>query len=44
MKKIIIQCLFFCVALDPDVSPDEIKEKESLIQQVLELQNTLDGK
>jgi hypothetical protein len=30
--------------LDPDVSPDEQEEKARLISQVLELQNTLDGK
>ncbi|RWS03577.1 hypothetical protein B4U79_15394 [Dinothrombium tinctorium] len=30
-------------SLDPDLSPDEGGEKERLIQQVLELQNTLDG-
>uniref|UniRef100_A0A1B6KRN4 Uncharacterized protein n=1 Tax=Graphocephala atropunctata TaxID=36148 RepID=A0A1B6KRN4_9HEMI len=31
-------------SLDPDISPDEIEEKSRLISQVLELQNTLDGK
>lgn len=31
-------------SLDPDVSPDEQEEKARLISQVLELQNTLDGK
>ncbi|CAG2165264.1 unnamed protein product [Oppiella nova] len=30
-------------SLDPDLSPDEMEEKERLITQVLELQNTLDG-
>ena len=30
--------------LDPDISPDEQEEKARLISQVLELQNTLDGK
>jgi hypothetical protein len=30
--------------LDPDISPDEQQEKARLIAQVLELQNTLDGK
>jgi len=29
-------------SLDPDLSPDEVEEKERLIAQVLELQNTLD--
>jgi len=29
-------------SLDPDMSPDEVEEKERLIAQVLELQNTLD--
>jgi len=29
-------------SLDPDLSPDEMEEKERLITQVLELQNTLD--
>ena len=29
--------------LDPDVNPDEEEEKQRLINQVLELQNTLDG-
>lgn len=38
-----LRCLI--LALDPDgMSPDEAEEKERLIQQVLELQNTLDGK
>lgn len=32
------------LGLDPDVSPDEQEEKARLISQVLELQNTLDGK
>lgn len=31
-------------SLEPDVSPDEQEEKARLISQVLELQNTLDGK
>ena len=30
--------------MDPDASPDEQEEKARLISQVLELQNTLDGK
>lgn len=30
-------------ALDTDLSPDEAEEKDRLIQQVLELQNTLGG-
>ncbi|KAG1698810.1 hypothetical protein GQR58_005641 [Nymphon striatum] len=30
--------------LDPDISPDEAEEKVRLISQVLELQNTLDGR
>lgn len=30
--------------LEPDMSPDEQEEKARLIAQVLELQNTLDGK
>ncbi len=29
--------------LDPDINPDEEEEKQRLISQVLELQNTLDG-
>lgn len=45
--NISIKSLFFCFvlfsALDPDLSPDEVEEKERLIAQVLELQNTLDG-
>ena len=28
---------------DHDLSPDEVEEKERLIQQIMELQNTLDG-
>lgn len=31
-------------SLDPDINPDEQEEKARLISQVLELQNTLDGK
>lgn len=31
-------------SMEPDVSPDEQEEKARLISQVLELQNTLDGK
>ncbi|KAG1698811.1 hypothetical protein GQR58_005641 [Nymphon striatum] len=31
-------------SLDPDISPDEAEEKVRLISQVLELQNTLDGR
>ncbi|KAF0314005.1 hypothetical protein FJT64_015486 [Amphibalanus amphitrite] len=31
-------------SFDPDLSPDEQEEKARLISQVLELQNTLDGK
>lgn len=31
-------------SLDPDTNPDEQEEKARLISQVLELQNTLDGK
>ena len=34
----------YFVGLDPDISPDEQEEKARLIAQVLELQNTLDGK
>ena len=34
----------FFKGLDPDISPDEQEEKARLISQVLELQNTLDGK
>lgn len=30
--------------LDPDANPDELEEKQRLINQILELQNTLDGK
>lgn len=30
--------------MEPDVNPDEQEEKARLISQVLELQNTLDGK
>ena len=30
--------------LDPDINPDEEEEKRRRITQVLELQNTLDGK
>ena len=29
--------------MDPDINPDEEEEKRRLINQVLELQNTLDG-
>ena len=32
------------IGLDPDINPDEEEEKRRLITQVLELQNTLDGK
>lgn len=32
------------IGLDRDMSPDELEEKARLITQVLELQNTLDGK
>lgn len=35
--------MFFCLGLDPDINPDEEEEKQRLITQVLELQNTLDG-
>lgn len=35
---------FFLTGLEPDISPDEQEEKARLIAQVLELQNTLDGK
>lgn len=35
---------YVIVGLDPDISPDEQEEKARLIAQVLELQNTLDGK
>jgi hypothetical protein len=31
------------VVLDPDANPDELEEKQRLINQVMELQNTLDG-
>jgi len=31
-------------SLDTDLNPDEAEEKERLIQQVLELQHTLDGR
>lgn len=31
-------------SLEPDINPDEQEEKARLISQVLELQNTLDGK
>ena len=34
----------FFAGLDVDISPDEHEEKARLISQVLELQNTLDGK
>lgn len=33
----------FVAELDPDVNQDEEEEKRRLINQVLELQNTLDG-
>lgn len=36
--------LLLLTGLDPDMSPDELEEKARLITQVLELQNTLDGK
>lgn len=35
---------YLSIGLDPDMSPDELEEKARLITQVLELQNTLDGK
>ena len=35
---------YISVGLDPDINPDEEEEKRRLITQVLELQNTLDGK
>lgn len=35
-------CVYFS-DLDPDINPDEEEEKQRLITQVLELQNTLDG-
>jgi hypothetical protein len=35
--------MYFCLGLDPDINPDEEEEKQRLITQVLELQNTLDG-
>lgn len=44
---IALRFLFFpliFLGLDPDISPDEQEEKARLISQVLELQNTLDGK
>lgn len=31
-------------SLEPDINPDEQEEKARLISQVLELQNTLDGR
>lgn len=31
------------IVLDPDANPDELEEKQRLINQVMELQNTLDG-
>ena len=36
---------FHSIALDinHELNPDEMEEKERMIQQVLELQNTLDG-
>ena len=36
--------LFLPVAFDQEMSKEEIEERERLTQQVLELQNTLDGK
>lgn len=36
--------MYLFVGFDPDISSDEIEEKSRLITQVLELQNTLDGK
>ena len=35
---------YVSLGLDPDINPDEEEEKRRLITQVLELQNTLDGK
>jgi len=34
---------FISSGFDPDINPDEEEEKQRLINQVLELQNTLDG-
>ena len=34
---------YIFIGLDPDINPDEEEEKQRLISQVLELQNTLDG-
>jgi hypothetical protein len=31
------------LGLDPDANPDDEEEKQRLITQVMELQNTLDG-
>lgn len=42
--KIICFIIIYVIGLDPDMSPDELEEKARLITQVLELQNTLDGK
>lgn len=47
-KCLINECLFnffYCLALDINLgmNSDEMEEKERMIQQVLELQNTLDG-
>lgn len=45
----LMRCLASCfwplvdAALDTDLSPDEAEERERLIQQVMELQNTLGG-
>jgi len=40
----LINRLLDSIGLDRDMSPDELEEKARLITQVLELQNTLDGK
>lgn len=44
MKKLFAGFVWSKTAeLDPDVNQDEEEEKRRLINQVLELQNTLDG-
>lgn len=44
VPKYLYRIILSQVQIDPDISPDEQEEKARLIAQVLELQNTLDGK
>lgn len=43
ISEITLGCLYFTTGVDSDINGDEEEEKQRLISQVLELQNTLDG-